>query len=93
MKTRLSFAAFLLATSACTAPQQEASAPAPAAPPPVAANEAVDPEAEDRRLVEFLDRAFEESIASSPETQTALGRKTNYGKLDDYTDARAERQR
>ena len=89
MKTSLSFAALLLAATACTAPQQE---------PPVAASAAtqtaaVDPAAEDRRLLEFLDRAFDETIASSPETLTALGSRKDYDKLNDYTDAQAQRQR
>ncbi|HEX8379035.1 MAG TPA: DUF885 domain-containing protein [Allosphingosinicella sp.] len=48
---------------------------------------------EDARLLAFLDEAFEEAIASSPETLTALGAKTAYDRLDDYTDAQAERQR
>jgi uncharacterized protein (DUF885 family) len=51
-----------------------------------------EPAAEDARLLGFLDKAFDESIASSPQTLTSLGIKTNYGKLDDYTDAQAERQ-
>ena len=89
MKTSLSFAALLLAATACTAPQQE---------PPVAASAAtqtaaVDPAAEDRRLLEFLDRAFDETIASRPETLTALGSRKDYDKLNDYTDAQAQRQR
>jgi uncharacterized protein (DUF885 family) len=51
------------------------------------------PAAEDARLLAFLDAAFDESIASSPETMTALGMKRDYHKLDDYTDAQEERQR
>ena len=89
MKTSLSFAALLLAATACTAPQQK---------PPVAASAAtqtaaVDAAAEDRRLLEFLDRAFDETIASSPETLTALGSRKEYDKLNDYTDSQAQRQR
>lgn len=89
MKTSLSFAALLLAATACTAPQQE---------PPVAASAAiqtaaVDPAAEDERLLEFLDRAFDETTGSSPETLTALGSRKDYDKLNDYTDAQAQRQR
>ncbi|HYW16922.1 MAG TPA: DUF885 domain-containing protein [Allosphingosinicella sp.] len=53
---------------------------------------AAKPAAEDARLLAFLDSAFDESIASSPETLTALGTKTNYDRLDDYTDAQGERQ-
>ncbi|HEX8413626.1 MAG TPA: DUF885 domain-containing protein [Sphingomicrobium sp.] len=44
-------------------------------------------QAEDARLNAFLDAAFEANLALSPESQTALGLKTNYEKLDDYTDA------
>jgi uncharacterized protein (DUF885 family) len=93
LKTNLSFAALLLAATACAAPQQEAGAPAPAAAAPAATADPIGRRAEDRRLLEFLDRAFDESIASSPETLTALGLKTDYDKLNDYTDAHAERQR
>jgi uncharacterized protein (DUF885 family) len=84
--------AFLLA-SACTTtqPQQadiatraEASPPAPAA--PSAAEE-------DARLLAFLDAAFDEAAARSPETLTGLGLKTAYGQLDAYTEAEAEQQR
>ena len=48
---------------------------------------------EDARLTAFLDRAYDEQVALSPETQTALGLKTNYDRLDDYTDAAAVRRR
>ena len=47
---------------------------------------------EKSELVSFLDQAFEEQLALSPQSQTYLGRTTNYGQLDDYTaeaDARA----
>jgi uncharacterized protein (DUF885 family) len=89
LTTKLSVAALLLAATACATPQPQASAPASPAPVSVAA----DPRAEDQRLLAFLDRAFDESIASSPETLTALGSKQDYGRLNDYTDAQAERQR
>ena len=42
---------------------------------------------QDQALLDFLDQAFEERLSLSPESQTQLGLKTNYGKLDDYTDA------
>ncbi|RYF93845.1 MAG: DUF885 domain-containing protein [Caulobacteraceae bacterium] len=45
----------------------------------------------DAKFTAFLDAAFDEAIALSPETMTALGLKTDYGKLDDYTDAGADR--
>lgn len=54
---------------------------------------------EDQRLLSFLDRAFDESIALSPQMLTSLGQKDQYGRLDDYSDgaprkalALAERQ-
>jgi len=43
--------------------------------------------AQDQALLDFLDHAFEERLDLSPESQTQLGLKTNYDKLDDYTDA------
>ncbi len=48
-----------------------------------------DAAAEDARLLSFLDRAFDERVARSPETLTGLGIKRDYGKLDDYTEADA----
>src|SRR5690349_12408414 len=72
MKRRLSLSAILLATGACTttAPvtSVEGAAPTLAAP-------AVDPAAEDARLLAFLDEAFEAQLARSPQGLTSLGRK------------------
>lgn len=61
---------------------------APATAQPVATP---DTKAEDARLLAFLDTAFDAMIALSPESQTALGLKTNYDKLDDYTPAEGGR--
>ncbi|MDO9370575.1 MAG: DUF885 domain-containing protein [Sphingopyxis sp.] len=47
--------------------------------------------AQDQALLQFLDQAFDERLALSPESQTQLGLKTNYDKLDDYTDAASVR--
>ncbi|MCK9826192.1 DUF885 family protein, partial [Nocardioides cavernae] len=47
--------------------------------------------AQDAALLVFLDGAYDEQLALSPESQTQLGLKTNYGRLDDYTDAAALR--
>jgi uncharacterized protein (DUF885 family) len=47
---------------------------------------------EDARLNAFLDRAFDERVALSPQFQTSLGLKTNYDKLNDYTPAADDRQ-
>lgn len=46
---------------------------------------------EDARLAAFFERAWQARIALSPQTMTALGIKTDYDKLDDATDAAAER--
>ncbi len=46
-----------------------------------------DTRAEDARFNNFLDAAFDANVALSPESQTALGLKTNYDKLDDYSRA------
>ena len=48
---------------------------------------------QDAALIQFLDKAFDEQLALSPESQTQLGFKTNYDRLDDYTDAAAVRGR
>ena len=80
MTLRLSFALMLLAG---TAAPLLAGGAQPAVRAPVAAAT----QAEDARLNAFLDAAFDEMTALSPESQTALGLKTNYDKLDDYTDA------
>ena len=86
MKPSLSALCLLLATAsltACATPRQEPASAADAGsplPPPVS---------EDRRFLEFLDRAFDERAARSPQTLTSLGIKQDYGKLDDYTDRNA----
>jgi len=48
-------------------------------------------QSEDARLAAFFERAFQERIALSPQTMTSLGIRTDYDKLDDATDAAAER--
>ncbi|MFN3943392.1 MAG: DUF885 domain-containing protein [Allosphingosinicella sp.] len=84
---QLPLIALLLATAACATPQPAAVAPA-AAPPAAAADTA----AEDRRLTAFLDQAFDAQMASNPQALTALGLKVHYDRLNDYTEAQAERQ-
>ena len=82
MKLALPLVALLLATTACaTAPQPVA----PVAAVPTAP--AADPAAEDQRLMAFVDAAFEEQVARSPQFLTALGRKDQYDRLNIYTDA------
>ena len=98
MKPSLPTFALLVSTAlaaACATPQpQEMAAPAASGAAPSASAAA-----EDARLLQFLDRAFDERTARSPQTLTSLGIKQDYGKLDDYTDrdavealALAERQ-
>jgi uncharacterized protein (DUF885 family) len=86
MMFKHTFALPLLAATACTTavipppPASVAVAPAAVAPAPV------DPAAEDRRLMAFLDTAFETTAARDPETLTRLGRKDQYDRLNAYTD-------
>ena len=58
------------------------------APLPVAG---ADTAARDAALLTFLDAAYDEQLKLSPESQTQLGLKTDYDRLDDYTDAAAVR--
>lgn len=58
---------------------------------PAFAQAALETKAQDQALLEFLDKAFDERLALSPESQTQLGLKTNNDRLDDYTDAAAVR--
>jgi uncharacterized protein (DUF885 family) len=90
VKQPLALAALLLA-SACavqTPPAQSAGAILGSA-EAVVGSSAV---AEDQRLTAFLDQIFQEQVAMSPQTLTALGIKRDYGRLNDYTDAHNERQ-
>ncbi|MDP3802648.1 DUF885 family protein [Brevundimonas sp.] len=48
-------------------------------------------QSEDARLAAFFEQAFQERIALSPQQMTSLGLKTDYDRLDDATDAAAER--
>lgn len=76
--------ALLLLLLSTTSPIPVAAAPTPAV---------ARPGAQDAALLQFLDQTFDEQLALSPESQTQLGFKTNYDKLDDYTDAAATKQR
>lgn len=67
-----------------------AALPATATPAPPAAAATV---REDARLLAFLDAAYDAQVVLSPELQTTLGQKTDYDRLDDYTDAAALRRR
>ena len=52
---------------------------------------AAEVQSEDARLAAFFEEAFQEQIALSPQTMTALGIKRDYDRLNDTTDAAAER--
>jgi uncharacterized protein (DUF885 family) len=82
LKLLLPLTAVLLSTAACTT----APALSPVVAPAAVTAPAVDPAAEDRRLTAFLDAAFGEQLARSPQGLTALGRKDRYGELDTFTD-------
>ena len=88
VKLFLSVSALLLATTACTTaappPPPLAAPAAEAAPAPV-----VDPAAEDRRLMVFVDAAFDTQVARSPQFLTSLGSKEQYDRLNIHTDAYA----
>jgi uncharacterized protein (DUF885 family) len=91
MKSPLSFLALLVAAGCATSPQRDP--PPDSRPVDYPPLEIISPQREDARLLAFLDAAFDESIASQPQTLTSLGIKTDYDKLNDYTDAQAQRQR
>ena len=84
MKLHLPAAALLLATTACAS---YAPPPPPPPPPLVAIAPAVDPAAEDKRLMAFLDSAFDAQAARSPQFLTSLGSKEQYDRLNSYTEA------
>jgi uncharacterized protein (DUF885 family) len=80
---RLAFTLMLLSS----VPLIQAGAPAPAPAPKPAPEPTTRTAAQDAALLAFLDRAYDEQLNLSPESQTQLGLKTNYDRLDDYTDA------
>lgn len=80
----LLLASTTLSVFLATSPAVEAQTPA------TVAVDAV--ESETDRLNIWFDSKFEEVLAYSPIRQTALGRKTAYGELDDFSDAAADRQ-
>ncbi|HEX8526592.1 DUF885 domain-containing protein, partial [Allosphingosinicella sp.] len=87
MKPALPLAALLLATAACTM-----ATPAPETAPPAVVAAQPSAEAEDARLLAFLDSAFDEQIATNPQALTSLGSKRLYHRLSDYTDAYRQQQ-
>jgi uncharacterized protein (DUF885 family) len=83
--------AFLLAAIALAACESEAppAPPGPAAPAVQTAQQAAQ---ESARLNEWLDERYEEQLAFSPLTKTRLGRKDDYDRIDDLSEAGAEAQ-
>ena len=85
MKIQLPLIALLLATTGCAATTQRSAEPA-------AASASAEQAAEDARLTAFLDAKFDELVATNPQFLTQLGSKALYDRLNDYTDAYAQRQ-
>ncbi len=85
MKLQLPLATLLLATAACTTTPQPQAPQAPVA--IVTPEPTVDPAAEERRLMAFVDAAFDAQVARSPQFLTSLGSKEQYDRLNTYTDA------
>ncbi len=85
------FLTILLASTtlaACSATTQTAQAPASASETSVLAPG----QAETDRLNAWFDQKFEEGLKFSPITQTFLGRKTDYDKIDDFSVVAMDRQ-
>jgi uncharacterized protein (DUF885 family) len=91
MKHILPLAALLLTTACAGKTSERQVASLGTALPAESGPEAANPAAEDARLLAFLDAAFDERNESSPETLTSLGSKAKYDRLDDYSDAQAQR--
>lgn len=64
---------------------------APALAQTSAPTQTVAADSEDARLNAFFEQAFQARIALSPQQMTSLGIKTDYDKLDDVSDAAADR--
>jgi len=93
MRTPAALTALALVLAACATTE-----PAPPQPslmdptvPTVGAAPSASTQAEDARLSAFLDRAFDESLAESPQGLTTLGSRERYGELNDYTREEDER--
>ena len=48
--------------------------------------------AESKKLTDYLNAEFEEELAMSPMSLTQLGRKEQYDKLDDFSEADVQKQ-
>ncbi|MFO7278305.1 MAG: DUF885 domain-containing protein [Pseudomonadota bacterium] len=88
LKTRI-FPTLVLAASLLAACSSDVATTADADRQPNAAAAAAQ---EDARLLEFLDRAFDESLELEPQSLTALGIKKHYDRLNDFTDEGARKE-
>lgn len=91
-KSAYRFLALLLATTAmvaCSPSSTPSNEPTEATSTTTSADEVA---AETARLNAWFEEKFEEEIAFSPIQQTFLGRKTNYGKMDDASQAATDAQ-
>jgi len=59
---------------------------------PAASHSVDEVAAETKRLNAWFEEKFEENVAFSPFWQTYLGRKTNYGKIDDFSQDASDKQ-
>ncbi|HVY88192.1 MAG TPA: DUF885 domain-containing protein [Hyphomonadaceae bacterium] len=84
MKTLLIAAVAVLALAGACSPAPGKSAETKVTPEAVAA--------ESSKLTQFLDAEFEKEVQLSPERLTNLGRKEQYDKLDDYSEAGEEKE-
>jgi uncharacterized protein (DUF885 family) len=93
MRTPAALTALALLLAGCAADPTTPRQPSLMDPsvPTVGAGASVSTAAEDQRLSAFLDKAFDEALADSPQGLTGLGIKQRYGELNDYTRAQDER--
>ena len=88
MRRLLISSAGLALLAACAPVPGAMSGPMPVT---VAATPSAATRAADARLENFFEAAYQERIALSPQQMTALGIKTGYDRLDDYTEAADDR--
>ena len=82
----------LLLSAAVVACAREEAAPPPAASAEAAAPSAEEVAAESERLNQWFDAKYEEQLAFSPIQKTFLGRKDDYDKIDDLSEAGEDAQ-
>jgi len=87
MRTLLTALFASTALVACSPPATKTQESSPAVAPAVTAAEI---ETTTAALNDWFEAKYEEQVARSPLTQTSLGRKTDYDKIDDYSQAAAD---